>query len=137
MKFTVLFICLLSAVSFESAARKAAKFVLESVDQRSDINVNYKRIGTSSYFGLFGRNSRTQCSEVCLNEDSCESFYMEGGACVFGVSGDNTAFAEGETANPNSEQRIQVIGMCFFSEQFNGKPIYMYKLISFCLAKCL
>ena len=110
MKFTVLFICLLSAVSFESAARKAAKFVLESVDQRSDINVNFKRIGTSSYFGLFGRNSRTQCSEVCLNEDTCVSFYMEDGECVFGVSGDVTAFEDGEETNPDPGQRIQSKG---------------------------
>ena len=101
------------------AAKRAAKFVSEIVNDRTDITA-YKKIGRSSYFGLFGRNSRTQCSEVCLNEDSCESFYMDGEACVFGVSGDVTVFQEGETANPNGNQRIQAKGVVkrYFSEVF-------------------
>ena len=51
---------------------------------------------------------------MCLNEDSCESFYMDGGACVFGVSGDVTAFSEGVNTDPDGEQRIQAKSMYSF-----------------------
>ena len=88
------------------AAKKAAKFAMETVYQRSDI-IEYKRIGPSLYFGFFGQSSKIQCAVMCLNIDSCESFHMDGGACVFGVSGDVTVFYEdGEEVDPEREQRI-------------------------------
>ena len=111
MKTKTVFFTLFFLFNFAHAAKKAANFISETVAQRSDIITGYKKIGTSSYFGLFGRNSKTQCSEVCLNEDSCESFYMDGGACVFGVSGDVTAFSEGVNTDPDGEQRIQAKSM--------------------------
>ena len=125
MKFSVFFLGLFIVYNASCENKKSARFVSETVAQGSDI-IQYKKIGTSSYFGLFGRNSKIQCAEVCLNEDSCESFYMEGGACVFGVSGDNTAFAEDETANPNSEQRIQVKGMCLLNCLIENKHVQTY-----------
>ena len=112
MKFELLFLVVILGFGAAFSAKKAANFVSETVAQQTDI-VKYKRIGTSSYFGLFGRNSRTQCSQVCLNEDSCESFYMDGGACVFGVSGDVIAFEEGKEAIPDGEQIIQVKGIIY------------------------
>ena len=113
MKIAVLFICLVSFYGI--AGRKIAKFVAETVDHERTDTIEYKKIGTSSYFGLIGQNSIIQCGEVCLNEDSCESYYMEGGACVFGVSGDSHAFEEGEETNPEDGQRIRAKGMFYFS----------------------
>ena len=110
MKLTVFFMFIVSFYGIAYAARKAANYVSEAASQRPDIS-EYKKIGTSSFYGLFGTNSKTQCSEVCLNEDSCESFYMDGGACVFGVIGDVNAFSEeGEEAYPNGNHTIQVKG---------------------------
>ena len=106
MKFKLFFISFLLFLDIVFTSRKAANFVSEIVAQRSDIP-RYKKIFRSSYFGLFGQNSRTQCSEVCLNEDSCESFYMDGGACVFGLNSGFPAFDEGEPADPDGQQRIQ------------------------------
>ena len=110
MKFTLLFVGLLSCFDISISTRKAAKFVSDTVRLRPDI-LGYKKIGTSSYFGLFGQNSKTQCSQACLNEDTCESFYMDGGECVFGVSGESAAFVEGQVVFPVDEQRIQAKGM--------------------------
>ena len=110
MKIKLLFFGVFVIFDVAFAAKRAAKFVSEIVNDRTDITA-YKKIGTSSYFGLFGRNSKTQCSEVCLNEDSCKSFHMDGEACVFGVRGDVTVFQEGESANPNGNQRIQAKGI--------------------------
>ena len=103
----------LSLFGLAFAVRKAAAFIVETVSQRPDIT-KYIKIGTSSDFGLFGRNSKTQCSEVCINEGSCESFYIEDGACVFGVRGDVTGFAEGEETAPDAGQKIYAKGMCNF-----------------------
>ena len=110
MHTTVIFIVFLSFLDGAFTAKQAANFVLETVSQRQDLLI-YKRIATSSYYGLFGQNSKLQCSEVCFNEDSCESFYMEDGACVFGVSGDSAAFGEGEEANPDGAQNVFVKGL--------------------------
>ena len=110
MKFILLIVVLLSCFGISFSTRKAAKFVSDTVGQTRDI-LGYKQIGTSSYFGLFGRNSKTQCSQACLNEDTCESFYMDGGECVFGVSGHSAAFVEGQVVFPLDNQRIQAKGM--------------------------
>ena len=111
MKARMMIISLLLSFGISFTAKKAAKFTSETVSERSDV-IKYKKIGPSSYFGLFGLNSRTQCSEVCLNKDSCGSFHMDDGACVFGVSGDVTVFEEdGVGVDPDGEQRIQTKSM--------------------------
>ena len=102
LRLVLLSVFLIFKIAF---SRKSAKFVLETVSQRSDIAA-FKKIGTSSYFGLFGRNSKTKCSVVCLNEDSCNSFYMDGEACVFGVNGDAHSYGEGEPVFPEETLRI-------------------------------
>ena len=106
MNFTLFFVGLFLLFDASDAVNQWAEFVFETVGDRSDI-ISYKKIGTSSYFGLIGQSSKMQCSEICLNEDSCKSFHIDGGACVFGVSGNVTAFErEGENATPDTEQRI-------------------------------
>ena len=83
---------------------KQARFVTETAANQTDA-IGYKKIGTSSYFGLIGQNSKLQCSEVCLNEDGCESFYMDNGACVFGVRDDVNAFnAEGNSEDTTAPE---------------------------------
>ena len=114
MKFTLVLVGVFLFFNFSYAANKAAKFVSEMVNNSSNITV-YKKIGSNSYFGLSGQNSIIQCSDVCLNEDSCQSFHMDGGACVFGFSGDVTAFDEsGEEVTPDGGQAINAKGMKFW-----------------------
>ena len=129
MKNQLIFAGLYLFFGISNATIKTGKFSTETVGQRLDI-AEYKKIGTSSYFGLRGRNSKFKCAEVCNKQDSCESFHLDGGACVFGVSGDNTAFREGERANPNSEQRIQVKGMCFLNCLIENKYVQTCQLLS-------
>ena len=106
MDFKLFLIKLLLVFGLSYASKKTAKFVVETVAERSDIK-SYKKVGTSSYFGLFGQNTKAKCTIVCLHEDNCRSVHMEGGACVFGVGGDVTAFEEdGEDVHPNRGQRI-------------------------------
>ena len=105
MKFTLFIVSLLSCFGVSFSSRKAAKFVSETVAESSGTNT-YKKIRRSSYFGLFGENSKSKCTIVCLHQDTCESVHMDGEACVFGVSDDVTAFEEGEETNPYGNQRI-------------------------------
>ena len=69
MKIEVIFIALLLVLCFSFADRKAAKFIVETVAQRSDI-IEYKKIGTSSFLELFGEISKAKCTIVCLREDN-------------------------------------------------------------------
>ena len=90
------------------ASKKSAYFVKELVDDQP-AGLVYKRIGASTHFGLFGQNSQAQCAVICLHEDSCRSFYMDSGACVFCVNEDDdvTVFTEGQNVNPEPEQEIK------------------------------
>ena len=90
--------------------KKQAKFVTETAVEQTDVN-SYKKIGTSSYFGLIGQNSKAKCAIVCLHVDNCRSVYVEDGACVFGVSGDVTAFDDdgnSEETTPPEGQLVKV-----------------------------
>ena len=92
------------------ASKKSAYFVQQSVADQP-VGLIYKRIGASTYFGLFGQNSQAQCAVICLHVNSCRSFYMDSGACVFGVSEDDvTVFTEGQNVNPEPEKEIKVKG---------------------------
>ena len=114
MKIYLIFVGLFLLFGISFATIKTGKFSSDTVGQRLDIT-EYKKIGTSSYFGLRGRNSKFKCAEVCNKEDSCESFHLDGAACVFGVTDDVTAFAEGDEADPDAEQRIYVKGVFLLS----------------------
>ena len=126
-KQIIIFLCFLAIFNKTNAEKKAAKFVQETVAQQNTIT-GYKKIGTSSHFGLFGQNSKTQCSEVCLHEDDCRSVHMEGGACVFGVSGDVTAFhGEGVNTTPPQDQIIKTKCKYMFNQHsYKCKYNYTY-----------
>ena len=97
------------------AAKRVVKFQSEIVDLETPA-ITYKIVATSSYFGLFGQNSQTQCSQVCINEDSCQGFYMDGGACVFAVTDDvSNEIGRAPTVTPDSAQRLQAKSKNFMS----------------------
>ena len=97
------------------AAKRVVKFQSETVEQQTG-EITYKSVESSSYFGLFGQNSRTQCSQVCMNEDSCHGFYMDGGACVFAVTDDvSNEIGHAPTVSPDSAQRLQAKSEHFMS----------------------
>ena len=110
MKIIIFYISLISLFGFAISARKAAKYVFGTVAQRPS-TIQYKKIVGSSYFALFGETSKAKCSIVCLDEDSCDSFYIDGGECVFGITGDVRAFEDGEEATVDGGQRIHVKGL--------------------------
>ena len=97
------------------AAKRVVKFQSETVDPQTP-GITYKIVATSSYFGLFGQNSRSQCSQVCMNEDSCQGFYMDGGSCVFAVTDDvSNEIGRAPTVTPDSAQRLQAKSKNFMS----------------------
>ena len=107
MKNIVYLLVLFRIIDIAIGSRKSAKFISETVINRPDIS-KYRKIGTSSYFGLFGQNSKAKCTIVCLHENDCISVHMDGGACVFGASGDVTSFKDGEEAHPVGGRKILV-----------------------------
>ena len=89
------------------ATKWVVKFHSETVDQQAE-EITYKSVATSSYFGLCGQNSRTQCSQICMNEDGCQGFYMDDGSCVFAVTDDVIhEIRQQPTVTPDSTQTLQ------------------------------
>ena len=129
MKVKMLFSFILSLFFCTAlGARKSAKFLPVTVAEISGI-YQYKKMGTSSYFGLSGQNSKAKCAIVCLHEDECRSFYTDSGACVFGVTSDVTAFKNGEEVTPDEDQKIQVKGKIYFLK-FIWFTIVVHKILS-------
>ena len=81
MKNIVYLLVLFRIIDIAIGSRKSAKFISETVINRPDIS-KYRKIGTISYFGLFGQNSKAKCTIVCLHENDCISVHMDGGARV-------------------------------------------------------
>ena len=97
-----------------------ARFIAETVADQIDV-VRFKKVATSLSFGLLGENSMVQCAIVCFNEDTCVSVHMDGGACVFGVTANVTAFDEdGEDTTPTQDQIVKAKSMFILLKYFNS-----------------
>ena len=73
-------------------------------------HLKYVRVMEFPAKGLFGGNSKVQCGDVCQGLDECHNFYVEGGACVFGLSGDVIEFDSYDVINPASDQLLRTKG---------------------------
>ena len=59
-----------------------------------------------TYKKIEGRKSRMQWAALCSKHDACRSFYVDDGACVFGLSDDVTEFANGDDVTPADGQML-------------------------------
>ena len=57
-------------------------------DQQAGLT--YFRIMRNSSLGLLGENTPIQCMDVCMNFDTCLSFNVKGGGCVFAMTDMNS-----------------------------------------------
>ena len=48
----------------------------------------------------------TECAIRCSKHDACRSFYVDDGACVFGLRDDVTEFANGDDVTPADGQTL-------------------------------
>ena len=83
----------------------------------SDVNqmrYSLKPLGSQisglSYKKILGRKSSLQWAALCSKHDACRSFYVDDGACVFGLSDDVTEFANGDDVTPADGQMLKTKG---------------------------
>ena len=86
-KIKILFILLILPPSLQTRKRSANFYPKSSFDQEAGLT--YILIEKSVSFGLLGENTLIQCMDVCMNHEACRSFYVNDGACVFGVNETN------------------------------------------------
>ena len=70
----------------------------ETILTEQDQDLNFKKID--------GRKSKLQWAALCSKHDACRSFYVDDGACVFGLSDDVTEFANGDDVTPADGQML-------------------------------
>ena len=105
---TLIFVYLFHVVGPSFAPKRAAYFKPETVSDQQPV-ITYKSLSTSSYFGLDGPISQIQCMTICVDDDGCRSFHMNGEACVLGVTDDvSHEIRQAPTITPDSTQRLQV-----------------------------
>ena len=99
-----------------STSTNSAIFKLGTMEDQPDwIHVSYKKLVKSLCLGLNGQSSKIQCMVVCMDDEYCYSFHLEGGACVFGVTDDvSEEISQGQTIVP---RRLQ--GMYLKSKYLN------------------
>ena len=87
----------------------SAVFLPSTIAQQNS-NLIYKKFNINRDFS--SQNPRF-CVFLCLKYDACTSFYIVGGACVFGLSYDVTAFANGDYVTPDANAPLKIKGLSF------------------------
>ena len=82
------------------------KFSLRALSQQED-GLVFKKIE--------GRKGKLQWAALCSKHDACKSFYLDDGACVFGLSDDVTEFANGDDVTPADGQMLMTKRKSFTS----------------------
>ena len=114
-KFYLNFLVILIICGGILASKRAGRFLLDA-EGIQQTGMTYKRLGVSSYFGLSGQASPLQCVAICMDEENCQSFYMEGGTCVFGVlDGVNYEISQAQTVTPDSSQKMHLKSRLFLN----------------------
>ena len=76
-------------------------YVQRSVrDERETLT--FKRIQFSAWAG-----NRITCAFTCTRYEACTSFYVDDGACVFGLRDDVTELANGDDVTPADWQFVK------------------------------
>ena len=81
--FTYLFLLLIFTTT-NGFSSNYEKSTYENYD--STYELNFYRVFTSSILDLHGPNNIFVCMIVCKKLNECRGFYLECGACVFGVT---------------------------------------------------
>ena len=72
-------------------------------------NLAFKKL-TISQLGFSSRNIAASCVILCQKYDACKSFYVEDGACVFGLSDDVRVFLNGDDVTPANDRNLTTKG---------------------------
>ena len=71
--------------------------------------LTFKRIQISSLDVNKYARPKFQCSSTCSKYEACASFYVDDGACVFGLRDDVTELANGDDVMPADWQLVKVL----------------------------
>ena len=85
---------------------------------------------------IVGMRSKSECAIRCTKRDACRSFYVDDGACVFGLRDDVTEFANGDDVTPADRQilmtkrksLIPVNFIDFYLIKFTCTCVYIHSL---------
>ena len=94
--FSRTFLCLTSVI-LETTGITQNKYTSQPLTHQ-EYGLTYKKIE--------GRKSRLQWAALCSKYDACRSFYVDDGACVFGLSYNVTEFANGDDVTPADGQML-------------------------------
>ena len=104
-----------------SSALEISELFFSSSVLDQPVGLIYRKVYEYRAKGLFGRNSRTQCAEVCLMFQDCHSFYVANGSCVFGLSDDVNGFDSSDVIQPADDAILLMKG-----NNYTYMYMYMY-----------
>ena len=99
------YVALCKAVISDKYERKSMSHILHGF--------TFKRIQISGLDVNKNARPKFQCSSTCSKYEACTSFYVDDGACVFGLQDDVTELANGDDVTPADWQ--------FVKASFDGK----------------
>ena len=94
---TIIFSCCIIAVIFGGCTKKRSFFHKRSLIEQ-EAGLKYKKIE--------GKRTSIECTTLCSDYNGCRSFYVDDGACVFGLRDDVTEFANGDDVTPADGQML-------------------------------
>ena len=95
------------------ASRRAAHFNPMSLNEQ-EAGLSFKSLRSSSALGLTGHNTQIQCMVLCMDRHTCRSFYVDDGACVFGVRNDDVSdLHDGDDVTVDARQVLQTKSVYF------------------------
>ena len=100
------------------------KAILSTVNQNkyATKSIGEQRPGLV-YKKILGRKSSLQWAALCSKHDACRSFYVDDGACVFGLSDDVTEFANGDDVTPADGQMLKTKGKAILCVNISLKHV--------------
>ena len=89
------------------ALKRAAYFNPLTLNEQ-EAGLSFKSLRSSSALGLTGHNTQIQCMVLCMDRHTCRSFYVDDGACVFGVRNDDVSdLHDGDDVTVDARQVLQ------------------------------
>ena len=96
------------------AVKRAAYFNPMTLNEQED-GLSFKSLRSSSALGLTGHNTQIQCMVLCMDRHTCRSFYVDDGACVFGVRNDDVSdLHDGDDVTVDASQVLQTKSIKYF-----------------------
>ena len=108
--FLLLTFCMV-AIKFGESCQKRAKYTKKTLSQQV-MGLTFRKIE--------GRKARAECAVRCSKYNACRSFYVDDGACVFGLRDDVTEFANGDGVTPVDGQMLMTKRKQFITQIFSN-----------------